>query len=433
MYAASHSQVAVIQTRTPRTVIAVNVRVGSTLESLEGLLGRSEGVLGTLGRYTLHELLAEGGMAEIYLAEDDRMRPVVVKRANERAMEDPELRQMFMDEARIASHLNHPNIVPVRDMESAQYDCYYVMDYLYGMDAGELLNLEARKKSRLPLVHALHIGIVVADALQAAYDSTDADGRPLGIVHRDVSPSNIHVGMDGHIHLLDFGIARTNLRDHVETPVGRIKGKFGYMAPEQMWGQADARSDVYSLAVVLWEMTTGRRLFKTSSMSTAEMLEQRHHVPMPSEVIPDYPIALEAIILKALSPDPDQRYVTAGELAEALEEFGAERQLPVSQESLAEYVVRSAGGRTSTKMPRLRMEAKKSLASGFDDTSLRSAFAATSIVTDVDEERPEPEYVPARTETVEALVVAPSEQPTWLAKACALALVLGLAALGLLA
>jgi len=312
--------------------------VGSTLRRLQDILDDPDAGLGYLGRYQLHELIATGGMAEIYLAEDERYRPVVIKRANERVMADPALRTLFVDEARIAAMLDHPGIVRVIDIESAGYDCYYVMEYLHGMDVGALLLSEAARGSRVPLVHSLDIAIAAADALQAAHQARTPDGQPLGIVHRDVSPCNLHVGTDGSVHLLDFGVARTNLR--TGTPAGQVKGKFGYMAPEQMWGHPEVRSDIYSLAVVLWEMTTGRRLFATKGVTVAQMLQHRHRVPRPSAVVPDYPKALEAIILRALSADPEERYSSAAELGAALRAFAAERQLPLSKEHLAAYVQR---------------------------------------------------------------------------------------------
>lgn len=387
--------------------------MGSTLRRLNEILEDPGAGLGYLGRYQLHDLLATGGMAEIYLAEDERFRPVVVKRANERVMSDASLREHFVDEARIAALLDHPGIVRVLDIESAGYDCYYVMEYLHGLDVGAVLQNEAARESHIPLVHALDIAIAVADALHAAHVARTPDGSPLGIVHRDVSPCNIHVGTDGNVHLLDFGVARTNLRGG--TPAGQIKGKFGYMAPEQMWGHPEPRSDVYSLAVVLWEMCTGRRLFATKGVTVAQMLQQRHCVPLPSSVVPGFPEALEAIILKALDPDPEARFGSAAELCAALLAFAAERQLPLSREHLAGYVQRLTTGRRTTLSAEIDLLPAT--------TSVDLDFA-DSVVTDVDEVE-----ICVRSTAALPSASPPPARGRWLVFAAATVVATGLAAL----
>jgi len=302
--------------------------------------------LGTrLGRYELLERLAMGGMAEIHLARDCKTgKLVVVKRAHASVMKRPDLRRMFVDEARIAEQLVHPNIVRCLDVEDAASHCYYVMEYLDGLDAFELIAHEYKTHTQVPLEHALLIAISAADALQAAHEQCAPDGTPLCIVHRDVSPCNIHVGRDGRVCLLDFGVARAELEGRIGTVVGQIKGKLSYMAPEHVRGEAEARSDIYSLGVALYEMTVGRKLFPVRAGSQPELHRQRRIV-RPSELLASYPRHLETIVLKALAPDVRYRYRSAAELATALRAFAAYHGCELSTAKLADYVHRCAAAR----------------------------------------------------------------------------------------
>ncbi len=302
--------------------------------------------LGTrLGRYELLERLAMGGMAEIHLARDCKTGDlVVVKRAHANVIKNPDLRRMFVDEARIAQQLVHPNIVRFLDGEDAATHSYYVMEYLDGLDAFELIAHEYKTGSQVPLEHALLIAISAADALQAAHEQCGPDGTPLRIVHRDVSPCNIHVGRDGRVCLLDFGVARAELEGRIGTVVGQIKGKLSYMAPEHVRGQAEARSDIYSLGVALYEMTVGRKLFPTRAAGQPD-LHQKRRIVRPSEVLPNYPRHLETIVLKALAPDLRYRYRSASELATALRAFAEFHGCALSAERLAEYVAHCAAAK----------------------------------------------------------------------------------------
>ena len=277
-------------------------------------------------------------MAEIYLAEDrEEQRLVVVKKASREVFSDRGLRKMFWDEARIATAVAHPNIVRVLDTTSACDEGFYVMEFLMGVDIAALLHYECRRDSRIPREHALSIASFVARALDSAHDTRAADGSRLDVVHRDVTPSNVHLSLDGTVRLLDFGVARAALEDRSGTSVGQIKGKLAYMAPEQIQGYADRRSDVYGLGVILYEMITCRRLFKTRDRTFADILRQRFDIVPPSERISDCPPELEQLVMKALASDPEQRYSTAAAFADAIDSFIMRHQVPVSVAGLAAY------------------------------------------------------------------------------------------------
>jgi len=280
------------------------------------------------GRYQLLRLLAEGGMAEIHLARDLRTgREVVVKKARAEVVLNPLLRRMFADEMRIASLLEHPNIARVLDGR----EDYYVMEYLEGFDVLALINHEILQDRALPLAHALTIAIGVADALAAAHESASH------VVHRDVSPSNVHVGVDGRVCLLDFGVARAEIDDRLQTGIGVIKGKLSYMSPEQVHGKkVDWRTDLYSLGIVLYEMTLGWQLFPVEGKSVLMLRDRK--VTRPTDLMPGYPRALETIVLRALAPDPDLRFQSARELAMALRHFADNHRLELSAARLGAYV-----------------------------------------------------------------------------------------------
>lgn len=293
--------------------------------------------------YHLLELLAVGGMAEIYLARESlSQRLVVIKRAHERVLRDQALRRMFVEEARIASRLVHENIVRVIDGSKAASHGFYVMEYLDGRDVLRLLGRENARGKAMPLSYALTIAVAAADGLHAAHELRGSNGRRLHLVHRDVSPCNIHVGADGRVCLLDFGVARAALDDRIRTAVGLVKGKLSYMAPEQMRGAAERRSDVFSLGVVLYEMTVGRKLFRCKGKTLRELQGPRHITP-PSVISREYPEELETIVLTALQADAGLRFWGAADLAAALREFAAKRKIPLCREALGRYVRNAMG------------------------------------------------------------------------------------------
>ncbi|MBI5480502.1 MAG: serine/threonine protein kinase, partial [Deltaproteobacteria bacterium] len=292
-----------------------------------------------LGRYEVLRRMAVGGMAEIYLTRasgpEGIEKVVVVKRIHPRLASSREVVAMFLDEARIAATLRHSNIVQVYDIGEAEGEYFFAMELLHGEDAGALMQALGQRERRLPLEHAVGIVANVCAGLHYAHEKVGRDGAPLGIVHRDVSPSNVFVTMDGEVKLLDFGVAKAAHRLSVTTG-GLPKGKLAYMTPEQITGSPlDRRSDIFSLAVLLWELTTSRRLLRGKGDYEVMKAITDEDAPPPSVFQDDYPSDLERIVMKGLARDRAQRFRTAQELQLALEEFGREHKRAVSPVALA--------------------------------------------------------------------------------------------------
>jgi serine/threonine-protein kinase len=279
-----------------------------------------------LGRYVVFEEIAAGGMATVHLGRlrgaAGFARMVAVKRLHRQYAKDPEFVAMLVDEARLAGRIHHPNVVTMLDVAAEDGELVLVMEYVHGEPLAKLLRTARRKglpvSSRIAatiLTEALH-------GLHAAHEARDEKGMELGIVHRDVSPQNIIVGADGVTRVLDFGIAKAAGRIH-STREGEIKGKFAYMPPEQLHGEhLDRRADVYAAGVVLWETLTGERLF----LGSAEMPDLQRlldaDVQPPSTRIAGLAAAFDAVAMKALAREPDDRYPTARAMAIALEACG---------------------------------------------------------------------------------------------------------------
>ncbi|MCH9687483.1 MAG: serine/threonine protein kinase, partial [Deltaproteobacteria bacterium] len=293
-----------------------------------------------LGKYELFHRLATGGMAEIYLARAAAIegfeKLVVVKRILPQHAENEAFIRMFLAEARLAATLHHPNIVQVYDIGEQDGTYFFAMEHVHGLDLRRLLLAAIDAGRWPPLQHILHIVRGVCAGLHYAHEKKDGSGTPLGIVHRDISPSNVLVTFDGGVKVVDFGIAKAS---NVSTSSGTLKGKLAYMSPEQCRSETlDRRSDVYSIGTLLWELTTGRRLFKAQTeLELMKRVAQGDVLP-PSAVRPDIPRALEEIILKALSVDVEQRYGSARALQLDLEDFAHDAHLPLSDARLQPYV-----------------------------------------------------------------------------------------------
>lgn len=296
-----------------------------------------------VGRYEIAGRLATGGMAEIVLGRlvgpSGFERPVVIKRILPHLAEQQSFVSMFLDEARLAAQIRHPNVVQVQELSQDGTELYLVMEYLEGENAAGVVR-RCMVKQR-PTDYAL-IAFILAEAcagLHAAHELKDARGRLIGLVHRDVSPQNIFVTYAGGVKVLDFGIAKAADRI-TQTEAGQLKGKFEYMSPEQCRGKPlDRRSDVFALGIVLYELTTRRRLFKRANkLAVLEAVWKDPIVP-PSRGLADYPVPLERVVLKALSRDPDQRYATANEMRRALLEAMREMNAPLApEEALAQLM-----------------------------------------------------------------------------------------------
>ncbi|RVU42334.1 PEGA domain-containing protein [Lujinxingia sediminis] len=305
-----------------------------------------------LGRYELTRRLAKGGMGEIYLARARGAggfeKRVIIKTILPHLAEEEEFVTKFLDEGRIVVQLTHGNIVPVFDMGEQDGEYFIAMEYVEGLDLREVLKrLEARGE-HLPVEHALHIAAEICKGLGYAHRKTDEQGRPLAIVHRDVSPSNVLISREGEIKIIDFGIARAAGRLS-QTANGRIQGKCCYMSPEQTRGQSlDHRSDIFACGVVLYEMLTGRRPFEGRTDLESLELVRRCEFDPPGVLRPEVPGEVDQIIERALAVDPQARYqniedlyvdlqhaiyavgqaVTSQGLAQALQTIFAEEAAP---------------------------------------------------------------------------------------------------------
>ncbi len=295
-----------------------------------------------IGKYEVVRKIATGGMAEIYLARARGTagfeKVVVLKRILPHLAGDPTFVQMFLDEARLAATLQHPNIADVYDVGDAEGAYFFTMEYLHGQDVRALRHAERARGQRVPLAIALAIVHGTLAALDYAHEKRASDGTPLGLVHRDVSSSNILVSYEGAIKLVDFGIARASGAQH-KTRTGTLKGKVPYMSPEQARGMSmDRRSDLFSLGVVLYELTVGRRPFRGDS--DFAILEKIVHygAKPPSQVIAGYPAELEALVMKLLARDPAQRFATGEDALHELEQIIAQYSLWVSPKVIGKYM-----------------------------------------------------------------------------------------------
>jgi serine/threonine protein kinase len=281
-------------------------------------------------------------MAEIFLARAQAIhgfeKQVVLKRILPQHASSDDFIRMFLAEARLAATLHHPNIVQVYDIGEEGGTYFFTMEYIQGQDLRRLVRAARRKQTPIPLAHILHIIMGMAGGLHHAHEKVGTDGRPLGIVHRDVSPSNVLVTYEGDVKVVDFGIAKAAAAQ-VSTIAGTLKGKIPYMSPEQCRGEAvDRRSDIFSIGTLLWELTTGKRLFAGDNEFAILNRVAKADVPPPSSVRPEYPPELEAIVMRALSVDAENRYPTAIDLQIDLEDFAREARLPVSSARMGRFM-----------------------------------------------------------------------------------------------
>ena len=300
-------------------------------------------VEGKLGKYDLLERLATGGMAELFLARSSAKhgfeKTVVLKRILPAFAEQEDFIRMFMAEAQLAASLHHPNITQVFDFGEENGTFFFTMEYVAGRNLRQLLAAARKESASLPLGCALHIVVGVAAGLHHAHEHRDAENEPLQIVHRDVSPSNVIVTYEGNVKLVDFGIAKVAALGPA-TLSGSLKGKIAYMSPEQCRGElVDRRSDIFSLGTLLWELTTGRKLFSSNSNDLALLQKvEKAEVTPPSMVVPNYPSELEDIVLRAMSRDREKRYKTTLEMRMAIEEFAHTYRVPLTSTRVSSYM-----------------------------------------------------------------------------------------------
>ena len=298
---------------------------------------------GSLGRYALYGEIAAGGMATVHLARllgpVGFARTVAIKRLHPHLAKDPDFVAMFLEEARLAARVRHPNVVATLDVVSDDGELFLVMEYVAGESLSRLVRKARERGERVPPRYAIGIVSGALEGLHSAHDAKSEKGQPLGLVHRDVSPQNVHVGVDGVPRLLDFGIAKATNRVQ-ETRTDQIKGKVAYMSPEQLAkGAIDRRADVYSAAVVLWETLTGERLFKADDVPSLVYAIINEQVRLPSEIVPDLPPGLDAVVMKGLEREAENRWSSAREMAAALEKV----LQPAPAREIGEWVHSIAG------------------------------------------------------------------------------------------
>jgi serine/threonine protein kinase len=283
-------------------------------------------------------------MAEIHLARalgvEGFEKLVVLKRILPEYAEDRAFVEMFLDEARLAATLDHPNIVHVSDIGTIDGKYFFAMEFLRGKDLRAIVERARATGTRIPLEHTLSILLGVCAGLAYAHQNLGPDGKQRGIIHRDVTPSNIFVTCDGNVKLLDFGIAKASSRLH-ETRSGTLKGKFGYMSPEQAQSlELDRRSDLFTVGIVMWELLTASRLYAYDAEFDCLKAIVERDAPSPASVVPDCPPALERIVQRALSRSKGARYQTAEELFDALDTCLRPLGLTSSPLALSSYMKR---------------------------------------------------------------------------------------------
>jgi eukaryotic-like serine/threonine-protein kinase len=278
-----------------------------------------------VGRYMLYGVLASGGMATVHLGRmigpSGFSRTVAIKRLHEQFAHDPHFVSGLLDEARLSARIGHPNVVPTLDVVATEAQLLLVMEYVQGESLSRLMKASIERGDRVPLRVAIGIMAGVLHGLHAAHEATSEKGEPLHIVHRDVSPQNIIVGVDGVARVLDFGVAKAVGRLQ-ETLTGQLKGKLSYMAPEQLRsGPIDRRTDVFAASIVLWELLTSSRLFAAESQAATMGEVIFGGIDPPSKHVPSLSPELDAVVMRGLSRDPALRFPTAREMAVTLEDL----------------------------------------------------------------------------------------------------------------
>ncbi len=355
-------------------------------------------------RYELLGELATGGMATVYLGRQRGplgfSRTVAIKSMHPQFAKDEGFRAMFLDEASLTSRIRHPNVVPTLDIVVADSKVLLVMEYVDGVSLSTLVRAARAAGKPLQLNVAVAIVVDALHGLHAAHELLDEDGQPLSVVHRDISPQNIHVGSDGHARVLDFGVAKAASRRYV-TQSGEVKGKISYMSPEQLCGETvDRRTDIYAAGVVLWEVLTGHRLFDGTNEGEVvrKVLEGKLDPPsFRSDV--ELPLALDELVMKALAPKPELRFDTAEEMALALTAI-----VQPAQHSQVTSVVRHfAGDELESRKQRLRVRDSRVMQLGLEPEAKALAHVLTEHATMATSTRSRPPDPPKRNRFLTAL------------------------------
>ena len=296
-----------------------------------------------IGPYELVERIGIGGMAEVFRAsqsgEEGFQRTVAVKRILPSLCADPDFVRMFIDEAKIAVQLQHPNIAQVYDLGRDDDVLFIALEYVDGRDMGAITTRQREHHGRpLPLSFVVQVAMKICEALTHAHNAMGSYGQPLDLIHRDISPQNILVSFEGAVKVVDFGLAKAAGRT-VQTQAGVVKGKLAYLSAEQARGETiDSRSDLFSLGTCLFEWLTDERLFLRRNDPDTVIAVQRAEVPPLRAIRPELPQALDHIVRRALRADPNERFATAGEFHDALRSFAIDAGMPVKRRRLVEVL-----------------------------------------------------------------------------------------------
>src|SRR4051812_49078261 len=315
-----------------------------------------------LGRYRVVDEIGIGGMASVHLARMDGpggfQKWVAIKKIHSHLVEDDSFVQMFLDEARVAARISHPNVATVFDLGKHDDTYWIAMEYLHGEPLREVMRRTEELGTAMPPEIACRVIADAAEGLHAAHELLGKNGEKLGLVHRDVTPHNLFVTYDGVTKVVDFGIAKFSSRMS-HTRAGTLKGKLAYMSPEQVHGEGiDRRTDIFALGVVLWELTTGQRLFRMESDLDTLAKVQECNVPRPSTLIRGYPVDLEKIVMKALAKNRGERFRTARELSRALQSLLMRRGLFIASDEVAAYTQSIFNDRIQKREAHLRWAAE---------------------------------------------------------------------------
>jgi eukaryotic-like serine/threonine-protein kinase len=295
---------------------------GSVPSTLSAMSESTEAAPRIVGRYEIFDEIASGGMATVFLGRllgsGGFSRTVAIKRLHPQFAKDPEFVTMFLDEARLAARIRHPNVVPTLDVVASRGELFLVLEYVQGESLSRLVRCLKARGERIPLTISVRVMADVLQGLHAAHEARDERGVPLNIVHRDVTPQNILVGSDGVSRLLDFGVAKAAGRSRT-TQEGQIKGKLAYMAPEQLMSTGVTRqTDLYAAAVVFWEILTGERLIDGDTDVDVVARLLKRDIQSPRRIVPDIPPQLDDLVMRGLSAKVEDRFATAREMCVAL-------------------------------------------------------------------------------------------------------------------
>ncbi|MEO8504273.1 MAG: TonB family protein [Acidobacteriota bacterium] len=378
------------------------------------------------GQYTLLDRIAVGGMAEVWKARmkgvEGFQKTVAIKRILPSLTDSPDFVTMFIDEAKLAAQLQHNNIIHIYDLGKLGEDFYIAMEYIEGKDLRTILNTARSRQMALPQELALLVASRLASALDYAHRKRDFDNRELGLVHRDVSPQNVLISYEGDIKLCDFGIVKAVSKSS-KTQMGALKGKLQYMSPEQAWGKpVDARSDIFSLGSLLFEMLTGRRLFAGDSEISVLESVRDCRVERPQAIDPAIPGEIDALVMKALEREPENRFPSAGAMQKEIERVLQSQRRSPSPADLAGYMHRLFSGEARAQEAGAGAAASGAAASWTGVGSLPSPAALSSTGSQV-----KPIAAPAGATGVQRLEgEAKGRTMLWLAIAAAVLLGIGL-------